>query len=117
MEEVDARDKPGHDELSLLESDLAEIDAVAELRRDGFPASSGRLDLDRVGARVPVELVELEVAVVVARRLGHGAAVLHQPHLRALDAVDHAALLGRHRAADEAFCVAPEVAVPDARAR
>src|SRR5262249_52374877 len=55
MEDVDARDKPGHDELRL-HPDLAQIDALAERRRDGLPASSRRIDLDRVGAGALVEL-------------------------------------------------------------
>ena len=76
---------------------------------------AARLDLHDIGARVLVELVEFEVAVVVARRLGDRDAVARQPHGRALDAIDDAIGLGRERAADEAFRIAPEVAVVDPR--
>src|SRR5579883_1247086 len=116
MKDVDARDKPGHD-VFFLQSDLAEADAVAELRVDDLLRPPRRLDLERVGAGILVEVVELEVAVVVAPRLRDRAAILHEPHLGALDTVDRAVLLGRDRAADEALGVTPQIAVPHARAR
>ena len=79
-----------------------------------FLLALGR-DFHDIGARVLVELVELEVAVVVARGLGDQQAAAQQPHARALDAVDDAVCLRRERAADEAFRIAPQVAVIDAR--
>src|SRR5712671_7486349 len=100
---------------STLQPDLAQIDALAELRLDRLPGPAGRLDLDRIGAGALVELVELEIPVVVARRLRHRLAGLQEPDFGALDAVDGAALLGRQRAADEAGRIAPEIAVVDAR--
>src|SRR5260370_5688149 len=98
-QDVDGRGKPGHDESQPY---LAQIDALAELRLDRLAGPAGRLDLDRVGAGAFIEPVELEIPVVVARRLSHRLAALHQPDFGALDAVDGAALLGRQRAADEA---------------
>src|SRR5215813_4839125 len=56
-----------------------------------------------------------EVAVVVACRLGHDSAVLEEPDARALDAIDDASGFGRDRTANEAFRVAPEIAVIDPR--
>src|SRR5258705_1319834 len=100
---------------STLQPDLAQIDALAELRLDRLPGPAGHLDLDGVGAGAFVELVELEIPVVVARRLRPRLAGLQEPDFRALDAIDGAALLGRQRAADEAGRIAPEIAVVDAR--
>src|SRR5262245_20379314 len=101
---------------SGLEPDLAEIDAGAELRFDRLRAAARR-DLDHVAARVLAQPVESEVAVIVARGFRHDAAVLHQPHARAFDAIDESAGLGRDRAADEARRVAPQVAIVHARFR
>src|SRR5215813_4841940 len=86
-----------------LETDLTQIDACSELRLDRRLRAARGCDLDRVAAGVLLELVELEVPVIVAHRLGHDAAVLDEPHARALDAVDRAIRLGRQRAADEAL--------------
>src|SRR5258708_33774356 len=63
----DGRDKPGHD--GELDSYFAEIDARPELRLDGFLAAVLG-DLHHERPRFLGELVELEVAVVVGRRLG-----------------------------------------------
>src|SRR6266851_7466148 len=95
---------------------LAEIDACPEPGLDTlFAAALGRY-LDRIGAGVFIELVELEVAVIVAGGFRNGAAVLVETNARAFNAIHHAVALGRERAADEAFRVAPEIAVVDARA-
>src|SRR5260370_11513908 len=69
-----AWDKPGHDE----ESDpyFAEIDACPELGLDGLLAPALDRYLDDIGAGVLIELVEFEVAVVIAGGLRNGAAVL-----------------------------------------
>src|SRR5437868_1624134 len=56
MEDVDARDKPGHDDSSFpLQPDLAQIDALAEPRLDDLLRPPRSLDLDRVGAGILVE--------------------------------------------------------------
>src|SRR5262245_47635553 len=81
--------------VARLHPDLAKVDTGAELRLDGL-ALAAVGDLDRVGARVLVELVEFEVAVVVGLDLGDALAVLHQPHARAFDAVDEAVRFRRH---------------------
>src|SRR5437667_534144 len=93
---------------------LPEIDARPELHLHGRPPAT-RVDLDRIGARTLVELVELEIPVVVAGRLGDQRAVAQQPYARAFHAIDEAIRLRRERAADEAFRIAPEVAVVDPR--
>src|SRR2546421_9758549 len=82
---------------------------------DRFLGPSGGGNLDHVAAGILVELVELEVAVVVAGGLRDGAAILQQAYAGAFEAVDHAVRLDRERAADEAFRVAPEIAVIDPR--
>src|SRR5262249_26780689 len=98
-----------------LDADLAEIDARPEACLDGPGAPPCGRNLDEIGAGIFVEPVELEVAVVVARRLGDGAPVLAKRNARPLDAIDDAVCFRRQRAADEAFGVAPEVAVVHAR--
>src|SRR6516165_9350172 len=113
---MDARVKPGHDDYGLLKSDLAEIDAGPESCFDGFLAPALRRYLDEIRARAFIELVEFEVAIVIARRLRDRSAILAEANARALDAIDDAIHLRRQRAADEAFRVAPEIAVINPRA-
>src|SRR5215469_15480362 len=96
-----------------LQPDLAEIDAGPETRFDGFLVPALRRYLDDVRARALVELVEFEIAIVVARRLRDRSAILAEANARALDAIDDAIDLRRQRSADEAFRVAPEIAVID----
>src|SRR3974390_1992295 len=62
-------------------------------------------------AGILVEPVELEVAVIVRRRHRNASAILDELDAGAFDAVDNAILLPGNRAADEAFGVAPQVAV------
>src|SRR5215467_12401629 len=91
-----------------LDSYLTQIDAFAELGVHGFLlAALG--DLDHISAGVFLELVELEVAVVVARRLSHHLAALHELHACTLDAVDDAVGFARDAAADEASRITPEI--------
>src|SRR5262249_53958314 len=97
--------------------DLAEIDADPQGGGDRLWLSPRRRNFDCVVARVLVELVELEVAVVVARCLGNDRTVVQQPYACALDAIDDPARFRRERATDEAFRIAPQVAVIDARLR
>src|SRR5262249_23330419 len=73
-------------------------------------------NFNHIRARVLVELVEFEIAVIVARCFRDRSPILDEPDARALDAIDHTVRLGRHRAADEAFRVAPQIAVVDAGA-
>src|SRR5215831_2516384 len=97
-----------------LESDLTQIDAFAELGVDcSLLTALG--DLDHVGAGVLLELVELEVAVVVARCLRHHLAALQELYAGSLNTVDDAVGFGRDAAADEAGGIAPEIAVVDPR--
>src|SRR5262245_54364034 len=98
-----------------LQPDLAEIDARAELRLHRPLGAPGGGNLDEVGTGIFVQLVEFEVAVIVAHRLRHDPAVLAEADARALDAIDDAVRLHRQRAADEAFRIAPEIAVVDPR--
>src|SRR5262249_10332229 len=64
-----------------------------------------------------IEPVELEVAVIVARRFRQERPALHQPNARALDAIDGTIRLCGERTADEAFRIAPQIAIVDARPR
>src|SRR5262245_9302084 len=98
-----------------LQPDFAEIDARTELRLDRPLGAAGGGNLDEVRTGILVQLVEFEVAVVVAHRLRDGPAVLAEADARAFDAIDDAVRLGRQRAADEAFRIAPEIAVVDTR--
>src|SRR5262252_8613535 len=98
-----------------LQPDLAEIDTGPESCFDGFLAPALRRYLDEIRARALVELVEFEVAIVVARGLRDRSAILAEANARALDAIDDAIHLRRQRAADEAFRVAPEIAVINPR--
>src|SRR5215475_4535591 len=100
----------------VLQPDLAEIDAGAELGRDRF-AAAARQDLDHIRPRALAQPIKFEIAEIIARGLGDDAAILQQAHARALDAIDHAVGFRRDRPADEARRVAPEVAVIDARPR
>src|SRR5665811_1201947 len=93
------------------------IDAGAELGAEGLLGPAGRRDLDGVFARILVQPVEFEVAVIVGGGLRHHGAALEQAHAGALDAIDDAICLHRDRAADEAFCVAPQILVVDAWTR
>src|SRR5262249_8792713 len=102
---------------SRLQPDLAEIDTRAQLGFDRFLALPLRGDLDNIRPRILIELVESEIAVVVARRLRDRSAVLDEANACALDAVDRAVRLHRERAADETLRVTPEIAVIDAGAR
>src|SRR5215472_18665020 len=99
-----------------LQPDLAEIDAGAERRLDGL-GPAARENLHRVAAGIFAELVEFEIAVIVGGGRRDRRAVLEELHAGALDAIDRAVLLLRHRAADEAFRIAPQVAVIDSRTR
>src|SRR2546430_8812328 len=103
-------------ERGNLQPDLAEIDTGPQTRFDRFLASPFSRYFDDICARILVELVESEIAVVVARGFRDRSAILDEANARALDAVDHAIRLYRQRAADKAFRVAPEIAVIDARA-
>src|SRR5262245_34600610 len=85
-----------------LDSDFAKAKAGAKHGIDGSGLAVGT-DFDGVAARVLVELVEFEVAVVVGGGVGDHGAALEQPHARALDTVDHPAGLARHRTGDEAL--------------
>src|SRR5262245_66340670 len=98
-----------------LQPDLAEIDAVSKTGFDRFFAPALRRYLDDVRARAFVELVEFEIAVVVARGLRDRSAILTEANARALVAIDDAVRLRCQRAADEAFRVAPEIAVINPR--
>src|SRR5215472_7466603 len=98
-----------------LQPDLAEIDAGPETRFDGFLVPALRRYLDQIRARALIELVEFEIAIIVARGLRDRSAILAEANTRALDAIDDAIRLRRQRAADEAFRVAPEIAVIDPR--
>src|SRR5262249_18798487 len=112
---MDARVKPGHDDYGLLKHNLAEIDAGPETRFDGFLVPALRRYLEEIRARALVELVEFEIAIIVARGLRDRSAILAEANARALDAINDAIRLRRQRAADEAFRVAPEIAVIDPR--
>src|SRR5262245_34850423 len=101
--------------IDCLQADLAEVDAHTKLGLDSLLAMALGLDLDDISAGILVELVKFEVAVVVALQLGDRLAVADEPHSGTLDAVDNAVRLRRHRAADEALRIAPEIAVIDAR--
>src|SRR5262245_11342146 len=98
-----------------LQPDFAEIDAGTETGFDGFFAPALRRYLDDVRARALVELVEFEIAIIIARGLRDRSAILAEANARALDAIDDAIHLRRQRAADEAFRVAPEIAVINPR--
>src|SRR5262245_16970686 len=98
-----------------LQPDLAEIDAGTETGSDPFVAPALRRYLDDVRARALVELVEFEIAIIIARGLRDRSAILAETNARTLDAIDDAARLRRQRAADEAFRVAPEIAVINPR--
>src|SRR5438128_3468477 len=103
------RDRLGHSFSKWRsEADLAEVDAHTEFCTDRLFAPL-RPDLDHITAGVLVELVEFEVAVIVAPGLGDRTTVLEEAHARALDAIDDAVRLRRNRAADETFRVAPEI--------
>src|SRR5215813_5783066 len=91
------------------------MDAGSETGFDGFFAPALRRYLDDVCARALVELVEFEIAIVVARRLRDRSAILTEANARTFDAIDDAIHLRRQRAADEAFRVAPEIAVINPR--
>src|ERR1051325_113623 len=97
-----------------LQPDLAQGNARAEAGVEHLGAAECHHG-NGVAARILVELVELEVAVVVGGGARDGLAVLDQMDVRALDAIDHAAHFRRDAATDEAFAVAPEVAVIDPR--
>jgi 3-oxoacid CoA-transferase subunit B len=75
----------------------------------------GGSDLESVAAGILRQLVEFEIAVIVAHGLRDQLAALAQRDRGALDAIDDAGRLGRQRAADEAGRIAPEVAVIDPR--
>src|SRR5262245_20149531 len=96
-----------------LQTDLAEIDARAELRLHRPLGASRGGNLDEVGTGILVQLVEFEVAVIVAHGLRHDPAALAEANARALDAIDDAVRLRRERAADEALRIAPKIAVVD----
>ena len=81
----------------LLQTYFAEIDAGTELGGDCFLGLTGRRDLDNVFTRILVQPVEFEVAVIVGGGLRHHGAALEQAHRRALDAIDDAIRLHRHR--------------------
>src|SRR6266487_5138045 len=100
-----------------LKPDLAEIDTGPQTRFDRFLASPFSRYFDDICARILVELVESEIAVIVARGFRDCSAILDEANARALDAIRHTVRLCRQRAADKAFRVAPEIAVIDARAR
>src|SRR5208282_6196650 len=72
-------------------------------------------DLHDIAPRVLVEPIKPEVAEVIAHRFSNGEVILHKPYLRTLNAVHTLTAIGRDSAADEAFRVAPQVAVIDAR--
>src|SRR5262245_14318656 len=99
-----------------LQPDFAEIDAGPQSCFDGPLASPLCRYLDEICARILIELVEFEIAVIIAGRLRDRSAVLDQANARALDAIDHAVRFRRHGAANETLRVAPEIAVVDARA-
>src|SRR5262249_4605556 len=94
---------------------LSELDAGTETGFDGFFAPALRRYLDDVRARALVELVEFEIAIIIARRLRDRSASLAESNARALDAIDDAIHVGRQRAADKAFRVAPEIPVINPR--
>src|SRR5215813_871209 len=96
-----------------LQPDLAEIDAGPETGFDRFFAPALRRYLDDVRARALVELVEFEIAIIIARRLRDRSAILAEANARTLDAIDDAIDFRRQRTADEAFRVAPQIAVID----
>src|SRR5262245_50225863 len=98
-----------------LQPDFAEIDAGPETCFDGFLAPALRQYLDEIRARALVELVEFKIAIIVARRLRDRSAILTESNARALDAIDDTVRFRRQRAADEAFRVAPEIAVINPR--
>src|SRR5262245_11044011 len=98
-----------------LQPDFDEIDAGPETCFDGFLAPALRRYLDEIRARALVELVEFEITIIVARRLRDRSAILTEANARALDAIDDAVRLRCQRAADEAFRVAPEIAVINPR--
>src|SRR4029077_20987849 len=97
-----------------LYHDLAEIDAGAEIGFHGLGPAAGE-NLHGIAAGILVESIEFEVAVIIGGRPRDRNAVLDQLHAGALDAVDDAVLGLGHRTADEAFGIAPQVAVIDAR--
>src|SRR5262249_23256033 len=94
-----------------LQPDLAEIDAGPETRFDELLIPALRRYLDQIRARALVELVEFEIAIMVARGLRDRSAILAEANARTLDAIDDAIRLRRKRAADEAFRVPPEIAI------
>src|SRR5215469_15128365 len=98
-----------------LQPDLAEIDAGPETRFDGFLVPALRRYLEEIRARALVELVEFEIAIIVARGLRDRSAILAEANARALDAIDDATPCRSQRAADEVFLVAPHIAVRDPR--
>src|SRR5262249_14973690 len=104
---------PGH--AAELDKNLAQVDARAEFCLDCFLPAVLVRDFDHIYSRVLVELVKFEVAVVVVCRLAHASAVREEPAARALDAIDAASAFGGDRTANEAFRVAPEIAVIDPR--
>src|SRR4051812_14876676 len=97
----------------MLQTNIAEIDADAEPGVECFLPAFGR-DFDLISPGVLCELVEFEIAIVISGRRGDRLAALEQPHGGALDAVDDVIGFRRHRAADEAGRVAPEIAIIDA---
>src|SRR5262245_6279685 len=97
-----------------LQPDLAEIDTRAQMGLGRFLAPPFRGNLDNIRARLLIEPIKFEIAIVVARCLRDRSAVLDEANARALNAIDRAVRLRRERAADEAFRVAPEIAVIDA---
>ena len=99
-----------------LQPDFTEIDAGAEIGFDGLGVAAGK-DLHSVAARILVELVEFEVAVIVCRRQCDRGAVLDQLDAGALDAIDDAVSFLGERAADETLRIAPQIAIIDPRLR
>src|SRR6202030_4580070 len=99
-----------------LHHDLAEVDAGAEIGFDGLRPAAGE-NLHRIAAGILVESIEFEVAVIIGGRYRDRNAVLDQLDARALDAIDDAVLGLGDRAADEAFGIAPQVSIIDARFR
>src|SRR5690242_17164655 len=71
------RKSPKAPDKPALQPDLAEIDALAEHGLDR-PAAAVGGNLHHITAGAFAEAVEFEVAVIVARRLGNDAAVLHE---------------------------------------
>src|SRR5258708_536686 len=99
-----------------LYHDLAEIDAGAEVGLHGLGWAAGE-NRQHIGAGIFMDLIEFEVAVFVGRRHLYRNAVLDQLHAGASDPIAHAVLGLGDRAADEAFGIAPKIAVIDPRLR